>query len=101
MQAEDAGHYMCTSTIQNSTTSRVCRVDVGGTMTSGEEGGEQLKHAFLKHDLIIFHSLSSVGRVHISSFIPRLHHSDPIENRVWILSLGELGPVNIQEVGVN
>ena len=45
VQAEDAGHYMCTSTIQNSTTSRVCRVDVGGTMTSGEEGGEQPKHA--------------------------------------------------------
>ena len=55
VQAEDAGHYMCTSTIHNSTTSRVCRVDVGGTMTSGEEGGEQLKHAFLKHNLIIFH----------------------------------------------
>ena len=52
VQAEDAGHYMCTSTIQNSTTSRVCRVDVGGTMTSlstGEEGGSRSMLLVIDH----------------------------------------------------
>ena len=33
VQLEEAGYYMCTSTIQNSTTSGVCRVEVGGMMT--------------------------------------------------------------------